>query len=243
VAGAGVVVATVVATVVVTGVVTASRPGVVVQHAVVVAVARARVVVADLVALVVIDDHAVLGPDVGVVGVVAEPHPLTGHAVLELDVHLHPLGAGAEVQFDLPPLGLLDLHPPAGGRRRRHQHELVPGDHVHDRAGAGGVDGSGRPWRRGPRRRRGSGRRRDGGIRHLDAHALRVVGVLDLVARPADVAGRVVGGQLEEGRGRAGRQGQAAESADETGRDAEPGGAEGELHEGSFRGGGSGEPW
>ena len=61
-------------------------------------------------------DDAVLGADVGVVGVVTEADPLADLAVLDLDVHLHALGAGAEVELDLAAGALLDLdRPPAGG--------------------------------------------------------------------------------------------------------------------------------
>ena len=48
--------------------------------------------------------HAILGADVGVVGVVTEADPLSHVAVLDLDVHLHALGPGPEVQLDLGPV-------------------------------------------------------------------------------------------------------------------------------------------
>ena len=74
--------------------------------------AAAGAAVAVVVVGVVSDDGAVLGADVGVVGVVTEPDPLTDLAVLDLDVHLHALGAGPEVDLDLAAGGLLDLDAP-----------------------------------------------------------------------------------------------------------------------------------
>ena len=71
------------------------------------------------------DDGAVLGLDAGAGGVVAVADALADRTVLELDVHLHPLAAPAEVDLDLAARRVLDFDGPPGGRRRGDEIEAA----------------------------------------------------------------------------------------------------------------------
>ena len=118
-------------------------------------------------------DDAVLGADVGVVGVVADADPLADLAVLDLEVHLHAPGAGAEVELHLAAGGLLDLDHPAAGGRGADQPEAAGVDDVDDGAGAGGVERAGLVGR-------DAGRAADG----RRGRVADVVDVVELVAPP-----------------------------------------------------------